>query len=151
VTLLIYGSPEGSPDMFHAIPTGILDPFLYIESDGRRGATVSMLDSHKVSPHGIEIIDPYDLGADELLDSGISRHEVELELCLRAAQRFGVTSALVPSEFPVGVADRLRAGGVELVVDPEACPDWHRSCRCRGSGASSARCSRRPGCGRRWG
>jgi Xaa-Pro aminopeptidase len=120
VTLLIYGSPEGSPDMFHAIPTGILDPFLYIESDGRRGATVSMLDSHKVTPHGIEIIDPYDLGADELLDSGISRHEVELELCLRAARRFGVTSALVPSEFPVGVADRLRAGGVELVVDPEA-------------------------------
>ena len=47
---LMYGSPGDSPDMFHAIPTGILDPFLYIEADGRRGATVTMLDAHKVSP-----------------------------------------------------------------------------------------------------
>jgi Xaa-Pro aminopeptidase len=120
MNLLIYGSPDGSPDLFHAIPTGIIDPFLFIEADGRRAATVSVLDSHKVSPYGVEIIDPYELGADELLDSGISRHEVELELCLRAAQRFGVTRALVPSEFPVGVADHLRTGGIELVVDPEA-------------------------------
>jgi Xaa-Pro aminopeptidase len=119
-TLLMYGAPGDSPDMFHAIPTGILDPFLYIETNGRRGATVTMLDAHKVTPFGVEIIDPYDLGADELLDSGISRHAVELELTLRAAQRYDVTRALVPSEFPVGVADHLRAGGIELVVDPEA-------------------------------
>jgi Xaa-Pro aminopeptidase len=120
MTYLIYGAPGESPDLFHTIPTPIIDPFLYIEDDGRRGATVTVLDAHKVSPYGIEIIDPYDLGVDELLDSGISRHEVELELCLRAAQRFGVQRALVPSEFPVGVADHLRAGGIELVVDPEA-------------------------------
>ena len=53
-------------------------------------------------------------------------HEVELELTLRAAQRYGVTRALVPSEFPVGVADHLRAAGIELVVDPEAFVDKRR-------------------------
>ncbi len=79
-----------------------------------------MLDAHKVTPHGVEIIDPYDLGVDQLLDSGMSRDDVELELCLRAAQRYGVKRALVPSQFPIGVADHLRAGGIELVVDPEA-------------------------------
>jgi Xaa-Pro aminopeptidase len=120
MNVLIYGSPDGSPDMFHMIPSLIIDPFLYIEADGRRGATVTVLDEHKVSPYGIEIIDPYELGADELLDSGMSRHDVEMELCLRAAQRFGVGQALVPSEFPVGLADHLRAGGIELDVDPEA-------------------------------
>jgi Xaa-Pro aminopeptidase len=120
MTYLIYGAPGDSPDLFHTIPTPIIDPFLYIENGDRRGATVTVLDAHKVSPYGIDIIDPYDLGVDELLDSGISRHEVDLELCLRAAQRFGVQRALVPSEFPVGVADHLRAGGIELVVDPEA-------------------------------
>jgi len=117
---LIYGSPEASPDLFHEIPAGIIDPFLYLESDGRRAATVSVLDAHKVSGLGIEILDPYELGIDELLDSGISRHEVDLELCRRACERFGVRGALVPSEFPLGIADHLRAGGVELTVDAEA-------------------------------
>jgi Xaa-Pro aminopeptidase len=119
-TFLIYGAPGASPDLFHAIPTSILDPFLFIEGNGRRAATVTMLDAHKVTPHGVEVIDPYELGADELLDSGISRHEVELELSLRAVQRYDVSSALVPSEFPVGLADHLRAAGIELIVDPEA-------------------------------
>jgi Xaa-Pro aminopeptidase len=120
VTYLIYGAPGDSPDLFHTIPTPIIDPFLYIEDGDRRGATVTVLDSHKVTPHGVEIIDPYDLGVDELLDSGMSRDDVELELCLRAAQRYGVTRAIVPSQFPIGVADHLRAGGIELVVDSEA-------------------------------
>jgi Xaa-Pro aminopeptidase len=120
MTYLIYGAPGDSPDLFHTIPTGIIDPFLYIENGERRGATVTMLDAHKVRPYGIEVLDPYELGADELLNSGMSRDDVELELCLRAAQRFGVERALVPSQFPIGVADRLRAAGIELVVDSEA-------------------------------
>src|SRR5262245_37275193 len=105
--------------MFHAIPTGIIDPFLYVESDGRRGATVTVLDAHKVEPYGIEILDPYDLGADELFSRGISRYEVELELSRRACEKMGVGHALIPPEFPVGLADHLRASGIELFVDPE--------------------------------
>ena len=118
--LLIYGSPELSADLFHAIPAGIIDPFLYVERNGRRAATVSVLDADKVSAMGIEVVDPYDLGADELFGRGISRHEVDVELARRACERLGVERALVPSEFPVGVADHLRAAGIEIVVDPEA-------------------------------
>ena len=119
-TLLIYGAPELSADLFHAVPTGIIDPFLYIEIDGRRAATVSQLDADKVSSLGIEILDPYELGEDELLSRGSSRHEVNIELARRACERLGVQRALVPSEFPVGVADHLRVAGIEVVVDPEA-------------------------------
>jgi Xaa-Pro aminopeptidase len=93
MNVLIYGSPEGLPDLFHVIPVGIIDPFLYLESDGRRAATVSVLDAHKVRALGIDILDPYELGMDELLDSGISRHEVDLELCRRACEHFGVRAA----------------------------------------------------------
>ncbi len=118
--LLIYGSPEHSADMFHAVPTGIIDPFLYIESNGTRAATISVLDSHKVEPWGIEVYDLFDLGADELLSRGISRHEVELEFVRRACEKAGVSRAVVPSEFPVGIADHLRGNGIEIVVDPEA-------------------------------
>jgi Xaa-Pro aminopeptidase len=120
MTFLIYGAPGDAPDLFHTIPTPIIDPFLYIEDGDRRAATVSVLDAHKVTAHGIDTIDPYDLGADELLDSGLSRHEVELEFCRRACERLGITRATVPSEFPLGIADYLRADGIELVVDPEA-------------------------------
>src|ERR671915_196535 len=118
-TLLIYGAPETSPDLFHAIPTGIIDPLLYVEADGRRAATVTVLDAHKVEPHGVEVLDPYDLGADEMLSRGITRHEVDLELARRACEKLGVGRALVPPEFPVGLADHLRASGIELFVDPE--------------------------------
>jgi Xaa-Pro aminopeptidase len=127
MNLLLYAAPDASPDLFHAIPEGIIDPFLYAEVNGRRAAAISVLDADKVRALGIEVIDPYELGADELLDSGISRHEVDLELALRACRRLGVEQAVVPSEFPLGVADHLRAGGVELAVDPEAFVERRRA------------------------
>jgi Xaa-Pro aminopeptidase len=127
MNVLMYAAPDTSPDLFHAIPAGIVDPFLYAETDGRRAATVSVLDADKVRPLGIEIIDIYELGADELLDSGISRYEVDVELALRACRKLGVGEAVVPPDFPLGVADHLRAGGVELRPDPEAFERRRRS------------------------
>lgn len=119
-TLLMYGAPDSSPDLFHAIPAGIIDPFLYAELDGHRTATVSVLDADKVTAQGIEVIDPSELGIDELIAAGLTRHDVEVELALRACRRLGIGSAVVPPGFPLGVADHLRAAGVELAVDPEA-------------------------------
>ena len=49
---------------------GIGDPFLYLENDGRRAATVSILDAPKVVELGIEVIDATALGGDELIASG---------------------------------------------------------------------------------
>ena len=42
---------------------------------------------------------------------------IECELALRATRRFGIEQASVPSTFPVGVADHLRAHGVEITAD----------------------------------
>ena len=117
--ILIYGAPEASPDLFHAIPVGIGDPFLYAEVGGRRIATPSVLDADKVAALGIEILDPSTLGADELFGQGLSRREVELEIALRACRAAGLERAAVPPEFPLAVADHLRAGGVTLDVDAE--------------------------------
>ena len=38
IAVLIYGAPEISADLFHEVPAGIGDPFLYLENDGRRVA-----------------------------------------------------------------------------------------------------------------
>ncbi len=99
------------------MPAGIGDPFLYLENDGRRAATVSVLDAAKVSEHGIEIIDPSSLGGDDLVAAGLDRLGIDAEIALRAAAQLGITSALVPPEFPLFVADHLRANGISLTVD----------------------------------
>ncbi len=80
---------------------------------------MSVLDADKVRALGIEILDPAELGADELLTSGMSRHAAHLEIALRACRALGVEHALVPPEFPLAVADHLRAGGVTLEVSHE--------------------------------
>ena len=99
------------------MPAGIGDPFLYLENDGRRAATVSVLDAAKVSKHGIEILDPSSLGGDELVAAGLDRLGIDAEIALRAAAELGITAALVPPEFPLFVADHLRANGISLTVD----------------------------------
>ena len=43
----------------------------------------------------------------------------ELEVCVRAARRLGIKRASVPPEFPLGLADRLRAADIEIAVDDE--------------------------------
>jgi Xaa-Pro aminopeptidase len=58
-----------------------------------------------------------ELGRDELIAEGRSSLEIEQELCARAAERVGIREAVVPPDFPVAVADRLRAAGVELHPD----------------------------------
>jgi Xaa-Pro aminopeptidase len=86
--------------------------------DGRRAATVSVLDADKVAALGIDILDPSTLGADELLAKGVSRHELALEIALRACRELGLERAAVPPEFPVAVADHLRGAVLSLDVEP---------------------------------
>lgn len=79
-----------------------------------------MLDRDKVTALGIEVLDAYDLGLDELLDTGLGRTDIEAEISLRAARELGMTEARVPPDFPLFVADHLRAGGVEVTIDEDA-------------------------------
>lgn len=117
--ILIYGAPDLSADLFHAVPASIIDPFLYLEDGGKRAATVSVLDASKVRELGIEVLDPYVLGRDELLQQGLPPHEIDNELSLRACRVAGIFSAAVPPEFPLSVADHLRDNGIELRVDAD--------------------------------
>jgi Xaa-Pro aminopeptidase len=59
------------------------------------------------------------LGRDELVAAGRSRYEIEQELCVRAAGALSISDAVVPPEFPLGIADRLRESGITLTVDDE--------------------------------
>ncbi len=119
MNVLIYGDTETSAALRHEVPLAIGDAFLYLEADGRRAVLTHALEETRIAdaaPH-LERLLVDALGRDELIAAGMPRSEIDQELCVRAAAVLGITEAAVPAEFPLGLADRLRAGGVALTPD----------------------------------
>ena len=119
--VLIYADSLRSPEMRHEVPIAIPDPFLYAEREGRRHVVASSFELGRISevaPH-LEVLPLEEFGIDELYAQGLSRDEIELEVILRAARRFGIEDAVVPSTFPLEAADHLRANGIQVKADRE--------------------------------
>jgi Xaa-Pro aminopeptidase len=118
---LIYGDTLRSPAMRHEVPLGIGDPFLYLESDGRRVVVTNALEDDRIAQAAPELervlMDA--LGLDELIAQGLTREVVYREVFVRAVQRVGIRSATVPPDFPIALADRLRESGVDLKPSDE--------------------------------
>ncbi len=127
-TVLIYADSFRSPDMRHAVPLGVPDPFLFAEESGNRHVFVSSMEATRLRELGLFEVHPHEeLGMDELVASGVDAGEVAAQLALRAAGRLGLKRASVPGNFPVWLADRLRADGVELDVDQQLFDDRRRA------------------------
>ena len=119
---LFYGDTERSPAMRHELPVRIIDPFLIGIVDERMHVLASPLERARIEAGAPEAVlhDMADLGLYELLESGMSFHELDVELASRAAAAMGVREALADPAMPVAVADRLRADGIALKPDHEA-------------------------------
>jgi Xaa-Pro aminopeptidase len=117
--VLIHGDTHRSAALRHELPLGILDPFAYFEVDGRRVVVIVAMEAGRIQEAApdVEILDPYELGLDEMIARGMQWHDLDPELCARAAARLGARRLVVPAELPVAVADRLRADGIEIVPD----------------------------------
>ena len=120
-TLLMRADTERSADLYHAIPLEILDPFLYIETGERKVAVTGVLERDRIQDLGlgIDVLDPFSLGLDDLLNGGVEFLDAELEIDVRACRELGVEHAVVPPEFPLAWAEALRAGGIKLSIDAE--------------------------------
>jgi Xaa-Pro aminopeptidase len=117
--VLIYADSMHDASMRHEVPVPVPDPFLYLERNGDRHAVVTSFEVSRLEPAGI-IAHPYEeFGYDELLAQGLPRSEVILRTLENAVEKLGVEEAIVPPVFPLGLADRLRARGVELTPDRE--------------------------------
>jgi Xaa-Pro aminopeptidase len=127
--LLIRGDTVRSPELRHEVPVVIPDPFLYAETNGRRTVVIHSLEIPRVREAlpDLEIVPIENLGADELYAAGKKGWEVDLELALRACRELGIDQATVPSTFPVGHADHLRANGIDVVVDRDVFDNRRRS------------------------
>jgi Xaa-Pro aminopeptidase len=119
---LFYGDSERNAAVRHELPVSIGDPFLLGIVGERLHVMTNMLERDRmaVAAPGAVLHDIVDLGLQELRESGMGHHEVELELASRAAAAMGVREAIADPNMPVLVADRLRSDGITLEPDARA-------------------------------
>jgi Xaa-Pro aminopeptidase len=118
--VLIYGDSVRLPALRHEVPVAIVDPFLYLETNGTRAVTASALERPRLEGAGdYELVGLEELGWDELIASGRARWDIEFEVAARAVEKFGIREAEVPAEFPIELADRLRDRGVQVRANNE--------------------------------
>ena len=119
--ILICGDTLRSPELRHEVPLGIGDPFLYLETEGRRVVLTNVLEVDRIAQQAPELerLLGEQLGRDELIAEGLSWTAIDRELYVRAVRELGIAEAVVPPDFPLAVADRLRAEGIELTADEE--------------------------------
>ncbi len=117
--VLIYGDTESSPALRHEVPLTIVDPFLYMEREGRAIVVTNVLERERIAEAlpAAELVLADELGFYDLIGEGVPRERAGLEVVRRAVARAGITRAAVPRELPVQIADLLRADGVALDVD----------------------------------
>lgn len=113
--VLIFGDTVRSPELRHEVPVSIPDPFVYVERNGSRTAYVGSLELPRLQEvPGLESVPLEELGLDELVAQGLSWHEMTTELVLRACRAAKVESAVTPRDFPLEIADYLRAHDIGL-------------------------------------
>jgi Xaa-Pro aminopeptidase len=117
--VLIFADSMSDASMRHEVPVPIPDPFLYGERDGERHVVVTSFEVSRLEPVGLVTHPLEEYGYDELMAQGLPRFEVVTQTLERAVAKLGVEDAVVPPNFPLGLADRLRAKGVELTPDRE--------------------------------
>ena len=95
--LLLYSDTERSAALRHEIPLAIGDPFGYAEVGGKPIIFISSLEQERVAAArpDAEIIEWGDVGFHELLESGLPRDAIILEMISRAVARMGLRDAVV--------------------------------------------------------
>jgi Xaa-Pro aminopeptidase len=113
--VIIYGDTVRSAELRHEIPVSVPDPFLYVERNGTRTAFVGSLEIPRLEGvEGLATVPLEELGVDELVEQGLSWHEQTPELVLRACRHASVSAAVAPRDFPLELADFLRAHDVAV-------------------------------------
>jgi Xaa-Pro aminopeptidase len=117
--VLIHGDTVRHSTMRHEIPLIVPDPFLYAEARGERHVVVSSLERSRIEAlgEGLTVHAFEEFGYDELVTGGADRADAVLQVMVRAAGSLGLELAMVPSEFPLELADHLRGAGLTLEVD----------------------------------
>ena len=109
-----------SPELRHEVPVTVPDPLIYVETNGSRIVYSGSLEIPRLREiEGLQVVPLEDIGQDELRKAGLTWHDLDLELTLRACRHAGIDAAVAPRSFPLAVADHLRANGIDLRPEGE--------------------------------
>jgi Xaa-Pro aminopeptidase len=125
--VLIFGETVTSPAMRHEVPVSVGDDFVYVERNGTKLVAVASLETPRLGGNGLEVRAFEDFGYDDLIAGGMNREQALVEVALRACRETGLTTAAVPPDFPVSVADHLRANGIDLSPQSELFAERRRA------------------------
>ncbi len=119
---LIVGDTFRVPELRHEVPLGIGDPFLFVEHERQRHAVLVSLECDRVRELGIglEVHAFEEFGYDQLMAAGLAGEAVHRAVWANACRELDVRDAVVPSGFPVAVADQLREAGIAIEVDQDS-------------------------------
>jgi Xaa-Pro aminopeptidase len=108
-------------DLFFATGISVGDPFVYVETDGKRVIVTSEIeaDAARRNSRATDVWTMSKFGSRELVKGGMPREEAQLEVVRRVLADLGVDDVAVPPSFPVAAADYLREKGVALRPDRE--------------------------------
>ena len=126
--VLLIGDSIRSPELRHEVQVEIGDPFLYAEVDGRRVAIAWSVEGDRIAfvNPTIEIVPSETFSIADLVRDEVDLYDMAAFQAVRMVRSLGITSALVPSSFPLRVADELRSAGIEIVVDQRHFDDRRR-------------------------
>ena len=115
--VIIFGDSR-HPSLRHEVAVPLPDPIGYLEADGSRTILAGSLDVPRLQALGdYEVVSFEELGLNELLAEGKPLGAAVRGCVVRACARLGIGEAVVPGDFPLELADELRAGGVRLTAD----------------------------------
>jgi Xaa-Pro aminopeptidase len=126
---MLFGDTERSAALRHEVPIPIIDPLMWVIVDGRTVVLTSQLERTRIARvlPDAEILDYFAFGMRELREQGLTYADAEREVAARVVKQLGLTQATVPGNFPVALADRLRADGLRLTIDDRAVDIRRRS------------------------
>ena len=126
---LIYADSIRDPDLYLATGIAVVDPFTYVETDGKRVIVTSELeaDAARRNSSATEVWTGSEFGARELIKGGMELRRGRRSRSSAARWRSSsVTEVAVPPSFPVELADYLRGHGITVQRRPR------RATRCAG-------------------
>ncbi len=114
--VLIYAENLHTPELRHEVSVPAPDPFLYVEKNGTKHVVITSFEVDRMKEGGLEAHPLEEFGWDDLVGKG-PRDEQLLKLIVQAVQGLDVKEAIVPHTFPLELADKLRAQGIEITPD----------------------------------
>ncbi|HJW50032.1 MAG TPA: Xaa-Pro peptidase family protein [Candidatus Limnocylindria bacterium] len=117
--LLFYADGYKFPDVYHVTRFLAPDPIIALEENDEVVIVASPLEEGRArkESRAREVFSFDTFGAKEIAKTAETREELDAEIIKRFLASRGARRVAVGTYFPLGMAERLRAAGIEIVVD----------------------------------